>query len=234
MSSPWLRPVLVLDRQRLHPRLPRVGQHAVAVRRRPHSPGGSFPAPPDDSDGWHAAAGPARDDAARRRSEPPAVSSMASTPQAPSRHALAGFFSIWQLGLYRTLDPRGLFNLVAAVGSLLVSRHFTTAAATAPRLSAERSRHVASGDLLRHGGHQPGLRGLLDPHPPVSPGLQRLRLQPDAAGGLAGNRPWQPAGDSMGRSGGLPATGARLGRVGNRLVDSRTESCSSSSSTFSF
>jgi spermidine synthase len=45
--------------------------------------------------------------------------------------AFAGFLSIWQFGLYRTLVIAALFNLLAAVGSLLVARHFTTDKAAA-------------------------------------------------------------------------------------------------------
>ena len=51
--------------------------------------------------------------------------------------AFAGFFSIWQLGLYRTLIIAAIFNLVAAVGSLLVARQFTTTPARASALSGD-------------------------------------------------------------------------------------------------
>ena len=53
--------------------------------------------------------------------------------------AFAGFFSIWQLGLYRTLIVAAVFNLVAAVGSLLVARHFTTKPTRVSALSREDS-----------------------------------------------------------------------------------------------
>jgi spermidine synthase len=38
--------------------------------------------------------------------------------------AVAGFYSIWQVGLYRTLVIAAALNLVAAAGSLLLSRRF--------------------------------------------------------------------------------------------------------------
>ena len=38
--------------------------------------------------------------------------------------AFAGFFSIWQLGLYRTLIIAAGFNLIAAIGSLVVAPRF--------------------------------------------------------------------------------------------------------------
>ena len=44
--------------------------------------------------------------------------------------AFAGFLSVWQFGLYRTLVIAALFNLLAALASLLVKRHFTVDAWT--------------------------------------------------------------------------------------------------------
>ena len=54
--------------------------------------------------------------------------------------AFAGFFSIWQLGLYRTLIIAAVFNLIAAVGSLLVAHKFATAPSHASDLGAEVAR----------------------------------------------------------------------------------------------